>query len=89
MCGCGVVARVTAWFKRLDGTGKSLAALGGAVIVGLILAGSGWFGLPAQVEVNTSEITVNKGEINGVQQKMDRMICLQLLPEGGNPLACP
>ena len=80
---------MTAWFKRLDGTGKSLAALGGAVIVGLVLAGSGWFGLPAQVEVNTADITVNKGEINGVQQLMRRMICLQLLPDGDDPLRCP
>ena len=82
---------MTAWFKRLDGTGKSLAALGGAVIVGLVLAASlgGWFGLPAQVEVNTSEIAENTDSITGIQHLMRRMICLQLLPDGDDPLRCP
>ncbi len=77
------------WFRGLSPTGKSLSVLGAVFVAGLTVAVAmgGWFGLPAQVEVNTTAITKNTGEIRGVSQKMDQMICLQLL-NGGNPQSC-
>ncbi len=81
---------MTTWFRALSTTGKSLA-----IIFAVILATLGFaatvgdhVGLPAQVQLNTIDITRNTGEISGVQQKMDRMICLQLLPDDGNPQGC-
>ncbi len=77
------------WFRALSATGKSLA-----VICAVILATLGFaatlgdhVGLPAQVQTNTVDIAENTGEISGVQQKMDQMICLQLL-DGADPQSC-
>ncbi len=82
---------MTAWFRGLSDIKKSLMALASAVVFGLVLAAAigGHVGLPTKVETNTIEIVKNTGEISGVQQKMDRMICLQLLPDGDDPLRCP
>ena len=89
---------MTAWFKGLSATAKAVTALGTAVatIFALAVALGGWFGLPAQVEVNQAAITENRVEIHEtreqgirVELKVDRVICLQLLPDGDNPLACP
>ena len=79
------------WFTRLNNTQKGVAALGAAVVAGVIIAATlgDHIGLPAQVDVNTHAITRDSVEIQGVSQKMDRMICLQLLPDGDDPLRCP
>ena len=89
---------MTAWFNGLSGTAKTVPALGtaAATIFALAIALGGWFGLPAQVEVNQADITDNRVEIHEtreqgirVELKVDRVICLQLLADGDNPLACP
>ena len=89
---------MTAWFNGLSGTAKTITALctAAAMIFALAIALGGWFGLPAQVEVNVSNITENRVEIHEtreqgirVELKVDRVICLQLLAAGDNPLACP
>ena len=89
---------MTAWFNGLSGTAKTVTALctATATIFALAIALGGWFGLPAQVEVNQIGITENRVEIHEtreqgirVELKVDRVICLQLLADGDNPLACP
>ena len=89
-----MVAPVSAWFASVSPTAKALAALMAAVAVGLSLGG--WLGLPAQVQVNEQDIANNGAEIHeireagsSVERKVDRVICLQLLPDDGNPLSCP
>ncbi len=82
---------MTAWFVGLSTTGKGLSVIGAVAAITLAFAAAfgDHIGLPAQVEVNTQAITRDSLEIRGVSQKMDRMICLQLLPDGDDPLRCP
>ena len=88
---------MTAWFNGLSGTAKTVTALctAAATIFALAIALGGWFGLPAQVEVNVSAITENRVEIHDtreqsvrVETKLDAMICLQLLDDGADPAGC-
>lgn len=75
------------WFRTLGPVGKGLAVIATAALLGA--AAAGLVGLPAQVEENTENIAVNTDSIGGLGTMMGRMICLQLLPEEGNPLSCP
>ena len=88
---------MTAWFNGLSGTAKTITALctATATVFAIAVALGGWFGLPAQVEVNVSNITENRVEIHdtreqsvGVETKLDAMICLQLLDDGADPAGC-
>ena len=88
---------MTTWFKGLSATAKTITALGAAAatIFALAIALGGWFGLPAQVEVNVSNITENRVEIHEtreqgvrVETKLDAMICLQLLDDDADPAGC-
>lgn len=88
---------MAAWFNGLSGVGKTITALGtaAATVFAIAVALGGWFGVPAQVETNTIRVDVNTRaitrdslQIQGVSQKMDAMICLQLLDDGADPAGC-
>ena len=82
---------MTAWFAGLGTTVKTLMALGilaaASATVGLGLGG--WSGLPAKVNVNTAAITEIRASSSSLERKVDRIICILQLPEGGSPLGCP
>ena len=70
---------VTAWFVGLSTTGKSLSVIGGVFVVGTLAAA--WWGLPAQVVLNTQNIAE-------VQRDIGDILCILKQPEGSNPLDC-
>lgn len=82
------------WFAGISPTAKALAAL--AVAAGVGVTCSGLWEVPAQVDINVQDIANNGVQIHeireqgeSVEQKIDRVICLQLLETDGNPLSCP
>ena len=82
------------WFKSISVTAKALTAL--AVAVGVGVTCSGIWNIPTQVQTNTGAIAESAADIAEIQRthvtlvrRLDRMICLQLLPDDGNPLSCP
>ncbi len=70
---------MTAWFVGLSTTGKSLSVIGGAVIVGTLVAA--WWGLPTQVMLNTQNLAE-------VQRNIVDILCILTQAEGANPLDC-
>ena len=74
---------MTAWFKGLGQTAKVLVALTSIAVASVTIgfALSEWPGLPAQVEVNTANITE-------IQRTLGGILCILTQPEGANPLDC-
>ena len=60
-------------------TGKGLSVIGGVFVAGVMTAA--WFGLPAQVRINTQNIAE-------VQRNISDILCILKQPEGANPLDC-
>ena len=85
---------IPAWIPKIVPLFKALAVMAACVGAGLALAG--WLRLPGQVGELAGMVETNTRDIAEIQRthstlvgRIDRMICLQLLLEDGNPLSCP
>ncbi len=79
---------MTAWFSKLSNTGKSLSVIGAALVLGIAIAASGYFALPAQVELNTIAISGNLTDIHEISRTLGDILCILTQSPGANPLDC-
>ena len=79
---------MTAWFAGLSTTAKTLWAFGTVFLLGTAVAASGYFTLPAQVEINTAAISRNTTDVTEIKRTLGDILCILTQPAGANPLDC-